>query len=1001
MKIQCLFLAVTLVAVCPALDNPYGACAHVTRGEPPARTCAMMRQAGMGWVRSDFDWSSIEHAKGKWNFDRFDRVLLEIEGTGVRLLPILGYSVPWANPAHEHLDAWGEYVRQVVTRYGQRLPVLEVWNEENIPGFWKDPNPTNYLALLRTTYEVAKSVYPKVQIAFGGTAGVPFAFIEEVYRLGGARYFDIMNIHPYSHPMQPEGSMDVRIEQLRDLMAKYGDERKPIWITEVGWPTHQMRISNGGLLRAGLRAADPARKTWRALYVPAKDDDPLAGCIAKELPRGSTFEVCAGRDLARRLAAGNVDVVIFPFTEDYDVAAIEPAYEFVKKGGVLVDFGGMPIWNAWVRDDAGQTRPDKTAEAWRARRKFRIAEMAWWMDKRYPEEVVLQPVGAAKGVRPTTRDKQFKGGRFFTSKFLKPGDKLIPLLSAQTNGVEAVATAVYKFNSDLKGTVIVDGLFNRSHGTSDEPRQAKMTARALGISFAERIEKFFLYEFRQPDHDPYDPESYFGIVRDNFAPKPAYAAYMTFIDRRPVRSVQKDGVWRSADGQLYFPQWRRPDKRPAGMIWTVGTAGPMEFEFTSPNVQFLDLYGARVRPRREGNVFTVDVSDAPIYFTGAELKTETFRTSLLPMEKGETAAEYLERVRTVAAAARARDPRAVIGAGGPYATDELAKAFIGFGESEEIDFWQVADPKPARVKLLRELFDGAGGKAVRLVDASGKSLDKPAAKKPPRMDGTLPSPLLVAGTGRAYMFDPNGKMTWQRMGCGNIHRVQRHKNYIYYSNGDLFRCKLPGTQAELVYRPKNRVGAGVLGFEVQPNGNIVMAVNSMDEVVELEAGTGREIVKFKVDPKNAKGETPGAHGHLRMIRKTAKGTYLVCCAGASCVREYTAAGKLVWEQSVPVMAFDCWRRANGNTLISHITGVTEYTPDHKAVWAFKCEDLPALKLSCLCGIQETKAGSLIIGTWANGEPDASKATAFEITRDKKLLWAWYPNQDCNMMTAVR
>ncbi len=376
-------------------------------------------------------------------------------------------------------------------------------------------------------------------------------------------------------------------------------------------------------------------------------------------------------------------------------------------------------------------------------------------------------------------------------------------------------------------------------------------------------------------------------------------------------------------------------------------------------------------------------------------------TCFVPASEGEPAAAYLEKVRAAAGDARAADPAACVCAGGACATDDFAKAFIGFGESEEIDFWQVADPTPARVSMLRKLFDGAGGKAVRLVDASGKSLDKPVAKKPPRMDGTLPSPLLAAGTGRAYVLEPDGTISWQRTGCGNIHRVQRHGDYVYYSNGDLFRCKLPGAQAELVYRPKNRVGAGVLGFEVMPDGNIVMAVNSMDEVVELEAKTGRVCVQFKVDPKNAKGETPGAHGHLRMIRKTAKGTYLVCCAGASCVREYDATGKLVWEQAVPVMAFDCWRRANGNTLISHITGVTEYTPDHKAVWSFKCEDLPALKLACLCGIQELPNGNLVIGTWANGEPDASKATAFEITRDRKLVWAWHPNADCNMMTAVR
>ena len=57
-------MIVSLFAASIAL-NPYGACAHITRHETPAQTCAMMRQAGMGWVRSDFDWYRFERKKGE------------------------------------------------------------------------------------------------------------------------------------------------------------------------------------------------------------------------------------------------------------------------------------------------------------------------------------------------------------------------------------------------------------------------------------------------------------------------------------------------------------------------------------------------------------------------------------------------------------------------------------------------------------------------------------------------------------------------------------------------------------------------------------------------------------------------------------------------------------------------------------------------------------------------------------------------------------------------
>ena len=609
-----------------AADNPYGACAHVTRGEPPARTCAMMHQAGIGWVRSDFDWRSIETSEGTWDFSRFDKVVSECEAEGVQLLPILGYSVPWAHPAHEHLDAWEKYVRQVVTHYGRRLPVLEVWNEANIAPFWKDPNPTNYLAVLRRTYETAKKADPSVRVAFGGTAGVPFEFIEEVYRLGGAKWFDIMNIHPYSHPRRPEGAMDAQIEKRREMMARYGDADKPLWITEVGWPTHHMGFSGDGLLLAGLRAARPEAKTWRMVYVPARtvdvdgEDENVRTMLFDTLPKGSSVEVCRSAELAGRLAKGDVDGVVYPFSEDYASDSVDAVCEFVKAGGVLVDFGGMPVWNAFRTSDDGAMEPDKKAAPWRDRQRLRIAEVAWWMDKRYPESIPVRPTTAAEGVRAPSGG--FNGQRFITDRLLKPGDSFVPLLSATTNGIEAVAAAVYRFNSDMKGAVVVSGLFGRGNGgTSSNERQAQMVARALGIAFAEGVEKFFWYEFRQTDIDPYDPESYFGMVHDNFAPKPAYGAYMTFVDARPAGSVQTAATWRSASGTVYFPQWTRPDGRKAGMIWTTGVRQERTLEFTSPKVTFLDVAGARVRPERAGSAVTLTLSGSPVYFFDGELKS--------------------------------------------------------------------------------------------------------------------------------------------------------------------------------------------------------------------------------------------------------------------------------------------------------------------------------------------------------------------------------------------
>lgn len=606
--------------------NPYGACAHVTGDEPAVRTCALLREAGVGWVRSGFRWDAAERKPGEWDFAAFDKVVDDCEAQGVQLLPILCRSVAWADPAHEHLDAWGDYVKRVVTRYGTRLPVLEVWNEQNISMFWKNPSAANYLALLRRTYEVVKAHDPALRVSFGGTSGIPHDFFEEVYKLGGGKFFDLVSVHPYTHPEAPEGRLDRDLEKLRAIMAKYGDAEKPIWITEMGWPTPEALMDDkvAALLRAGLRTADAAKAAWRVLYVPSCADfghgESVVAALREALPPGSTAEACAGTKLAARLAAGDVDAIVLPFDQTYCADGMDAAVDFVKAGGTLVDFGGMPLWRAFRTDATGRLSEAGLGPGRRDRARLRIQEQAWWTDRRYPKELRVAPVGEAAAERALTGAKRgLTAMRFVAPTQLKPGDELVPLLAARTNGIEAVASGVYRFDSDFKGRVVLSGLIKSAVASVSESRQAQLYARALGIAFAEGVEAFFNYELRDAESSPRDPECYYGIVRRNFAPKPAFSAYWTFIDRRPAGSVQRPGRWRDAKGVRYFPQWKRPDGRDAGMVWTTGEPEEAWLTFTGGKVAFHDHLGKRVLPVRDGRKFRVPLSGSPVYFTGAAL----------------------------------------------------------------------------------------------------------------------------------------------------------------------------------------------------------------------------------------------------------------------------------------------------------------------------------------------------------------------------------------------
>lgn len=238
-----------LAASAPAEDqqglSPYGVCAHISRGDehPFARKeLALMRKAGIGWVRTDFSWSGVERRPGTWSFEQLDETVAWAEAAGVRILPILDYDVSWARPAHRHLDQWLQYVRRLVTRYKGRLRYWEVWNEPNLEHFWHDkPDPKDYTKMLKATYEAIKQIDPEAVVLLGGTAGIPWSYLEGVYQSGGRDSFQVMNVHPYRYPQTPEQRpLYDDLVRLRRLMDQYeADSGKPIWITEFGWPTHQ------------------------------------------------------------------------------------------------------------------------------------------------------------------------------------------------------------------------------------------------------------------------------------------------------------------------------------------------------------------------------------------------------------------------------------------------------------------------------------------------------------------------------------------------------------------------------------------------------------------------------------------------------------------------------------------------------------------------------------------------------------------------------------------
>jgi len=639
-----LALATAPMAALAEPTETYGVCAHLHRVTNPAECadeCRLIASAGIKSVRFDMEWWRIQKKPGaQFDFSHYDAVIDDAEAQGLQVLPIIHDLPQWAEPVWEHLGAWGAFVEAVAAHYGDRLPEIEIWNEESHRHFWKyEPSPENYCATLKAAYEAAKRANPAVRVLFGGTAGVPLGFIEDVYKAGGAPFFDAMNIHPYNHPRQPEGHLDVKIEAVRAIMARYGDADKPLVITELGWPTHDASILGVNAILAGLKVARPELKAWRAAYaMTTSGQRQEADAILAALPPGSTCEACGRARLREHLSAGDIDAVFYPFDETFPIDTFEEVLAFVDAGGVLVDAGGMPMWDP-IRETApgvfvGGGMSGNGRSAADCRTVLGIDVSAWWMDPVLENAYIKAlPTDSALAAGFQGDPTGENADRFQTPRCLGPDDEFIPLLVAKdASGRDAVAASVVRRDGGRRGCVVVSGLRPLgSASTNSEDNQARYLVRSMAIAFAEGVGQFYWYEFRGRETDPNHSEHHFGLTHSNFTPKPALGAYMNFIKMRPQGSMQSPGPWHDENREFFFPQWTRPNGSRAGVLWTTGEAEKRELHFASdlsPKagvsfsvIRFRDYTGRTMEPARTGDgAYVVPVSGSPVFFEGGVLQ---------------------------------------------------------------------------------------------------------------------------------------------------------------------------------------------------------------------------------------------------------------------------------------------------------------------------------------------------------------------------------------------
>jgi polysaccharide biosynthesis protein PslG len=228
------------------------------------RTLDSLAAMGTRWIRFDVKWDVIQYGGPEsWDFSRYDALTAAAAARGLRVLGTLAYAPRWARAAAckdsfpcepRDPNEYARYAEATVAHFKGRIAHWELWNEPNIPGFWKpSPNAARYAALVKAAYPRIKAADPAATVLAGATSPAPddgtqideVTFMQQVYAAGGGGNFDAWSHHPYTHPAPP-GNVhpDCAWYQiygskpnLRGVMAAQGDSAKQIWGTEYGPPT--------------------------------------------------------------------------------------------------------------------------------------------------------------------------------------------------------------------------------------------------------------------------------------------------------------------------------------------------------------------------------------------------------------------------------------------------------------------------------------------------------------------------------------------------------------------------------------------------------------------------------------------------------------------------------------------------------------------------------------------------------------------------------------------
>lgn len=224
----------------------------------------VMRSSGVGSVRIPFLWADAQSAPdAPVDFSASDARVATAAAADLDVLALVLSAPGWAStdPSRDLASpkdpaAYGRFLTALIGRYGPagtfwaahpelpRRPIRawQVWNEPNISNYWSpQPYPAPYKRLLCAAHAAVHAADPGAKVVMAGLANYSWRALAALERAGVHGCFDVAAVHPYSG--RPSNSL--KITRLnREVLDRYGDRGRPIWLTELTWSSAKGKTRN-------------------------------------------------------------------------------------------------------------------------------------------------------------------------------------------------------------------------------------------------------------------------------------------------------------------------------------------------------------------------------------------------------------------------------------------------------------------------------------------------------------------------------------------------------------------------------------------------------------------------------------------------------------------------------------------------------------------------------------------------------------------------------------